>query len=287
MNALQLKSEDSYYTTIKGVKVFVDYSNERLKILDYEDITEDIIMTIADFAKSEKLGKIITNCRVKLIKPFRNCNFKIEGIINGFFKGENAHCVSLFLDREREVSIHKDQEDAIIHQCVIENKTSSKVRKHKFLIRNAEVSDIPQMIQIFKTVFKTYPTPVFSSSYLQSVINKQILFKVAVDEGKIISIASADMDKNNLNAEITDCATYPEYRGMGIIPNLIKYLEHDLQQDGFLTLYSLSRAINTGINKTFSKLDYRYCGRLVNNCHICGNFEDMNIWVKKLKHEIN
>lgn len=283
MNALELKNKDCYYTTIKGVKVFVDYTNERLKILDYACITEDIIMTIIDFAANEKLGKVISNCQTKLLKPFKNCNFNIEGIINGFFKGENAYCISLFIDKKREVSVHKNEEDSIIHQCVIEHKNSSKVRKHKYLIRNAEVNDIPQMIQLFTNVFETYPTPVFSSNYLQNVINKQILFKVAIEDGKIISIASADMDKYNLNAEITDCATYPKYRGMGIIPNLIQCLERDLQQKGFIALYSLSRAISPGINKAFSKLDYKYCGRLVNNCHICGTFEDMNIWVKKLK----
>ena len=53
----------------------------------------------------------------------------------------------------------------------------------------------------------------------------------------------------------------------------------------FKILYSLSRAINPSINKVLANLDYKYCGRLVNNCHICGDFEDMNIWVKKLKNK--
>ncbi|HCP15639.1 MAG TPA: putative beta-lysine N-acetyltransferase, partial [Peptococcaceae bacterium] len=29
-------------------------------------------------------------------------------------------------------------------------------------------------------------------------------------------------------------------------------------------------------------MHYEYSGRLVNNCDICGGFEDMNIWVKRL-----
>ena len=112
-------------------------------------------------------------------------------------------------------------------------------------------------------------------------MNVQILFKVAIENDNIISIASADMDKCNMNAEITDCATYPEHRGRGILKNLISELEQELFQNGFKTLYSLSRAINPGINKALANLNYKYCGRLVNNCHICGNFEDMNIWVKQ------
>lgn len=283
MKPLKLVSKENYYTNIHGIKVFVDFINERLKILDYQCISDNTIMDIVSFAKQNELGKVISNCRIKFLEPFRNCGFKVEGIINGFFSGEDAYCVSLFLDKKREVDVRKEDEDTILHQCVIESSETFKVRNHGYMIRNAIKSDIPQMIELFSSVFETYPSPVFNSAYLQNVMEEQILFKIAVDEGKIISIASTDMDKCNLNAEITDCATYPQYRGRGILPNLIQHLEQDLRKKGFHTLYSLSRAINPGINKSLSKLEYRYGGRLVNNCHICGGFEDMNIWVKKLK----
>ncbi len=283
MNTLHLKSKENYYTTINDINVLVDFTNERLKIIDYQTISINAIINIVNFARENEIGKVISNCRIRLLEPFRTFGFKIEGIINGFFDGEDAYCVSLFLDKKRELSLQKEEEDAILHQCVIENKRPSIVKNNKYIIRNAETSDIPQMIRLFSSVFETYPSPVFNGDYLQNVMNEQILFKVAVEDDNIISIASADMDKNNLNAEITDCATYSEHRGKGILPNLIQHLEEDLRQKGFRTLYSLSRAINPGINRSLSKLEYRYCGRLVNNCHICGSFEDMNIWVKKLK----
>lgn len=283
MNTLKLRRKDSYYTTIKGIKIFIDFINERVKLLDYQSITVNAIMDIVSFARENELGKVISNCRIKHLEPFRNCGFKIEGLINDFFNGEDAYCVSLFLDKKREISVQKEEEDAVLNLCITENKKNSIVKSNKYMIRNAEASDIPQMIRLFASVFETYPSPVFSGDYLQKVMNDQILFKVAVEDGKIISIASADMDKYNLNAEITDCVTYPEHRGRGVLPDLIQNLEEELSQKGFYTLYSLSRAINPGINRSLSKLEYRYCGRLINNCHICGNFEDMNIWVKKLK----
>ncbi len=283
MNALSFENKQSYYTEIKGVKALVDYTSERLKIIDYPCITEEILMSVVNFAKEKKLGKIISNCHIRLLKPFRNMGFKVEGIINGYFNGEDAYCVSLFIDKNREISNLYEEEDALLYKCVIKNKKSFTEGIDSYMIRNAEPSDIPQMIDIFSSIFETYPSPVFNDNYLRKVMNGQVLFKVAVEDGKIISIASADMDKLNKNAEITDCATYPEHRGRGILSNLIHSLEQDLQQEGFLTLYSLSRAINPGINSALSKLGYRYCGRLINNCHICGGFEDMNIWVKELK----
>ena len=282
MNRAELKCEENYYNYINDVKLYVDYTNERLKILDYSCISKDTLMTIIEFAKNESLGKVISNCRTKFLDYFKNCNFKVEGVINGFFDGEDALCVSFFIDKKREISKYSEEEDKIIYKSVVENKKNSKIKKHNHLIRTAGLSDIPQMIKLFSNVFETYLSPVFSIDYLEKVMNDNILFKVAVENDKIISIASADMDKCNMNAEITDCATYPEHRGKGILTNLISDLEQELQQSGFNILYSLSRAINPGINKSLANLDYKYCGRLVNNCHICGTYEDMNIWVKRL-----
>ncbi len=282
MKVLESRSKENYYTSINGSKIFVDYTNERLKILDYHNITDSNIIGIIDFASENGLGKIISNCRIRILEPYRKCGFKIEGLIKGFFQGEDAYCVSFFVDKKREVSTKTAEEDEIISKCDVENKKNYLKESQSYVIRNAETSDIPQMIKLFANVFESYPSPVFNGDYLHEIMKEQVLFKVAVEDGKIISIASADMDKENFNAEITDCATYPEHRGRGILPNLIQSLEQELLQKEFITLYSLSRAINPGINRTLGKLKYRYCGRLVNNCHICGGFEDMNIWVKNL-----
>ncbi|MDD4529394.1 MAG: putative beta-lysine N-acetyltransferase, partial [Bacteroidales bacterium] len=231
----------------------------------------------------EGFSKIISNCRIRLLKPFRSNGFVIEGIINGFFQGEDAYCISYFIDPQRQAVPQKEEEDSILYHCVSDTNRFSPQGKHKYTIRLANVRDIPEMVKLFSTVFKSYPSPVFSMEYLEKVMNEHVLFKVAEEDREIISIASADIDKLNLNAEITDCATYPEHRGKGMLSNLIYSLEADLKEKGFRTAYSLSRAINPGINKALSRLGYKYGGRLVNNCHICGGYEDMNVWVKNLK----
>lgn len=282
MNAVPFKN--NYYLKYKNVDLYVDYANGRLKILDYPGIAESIIKETITFAEQEGLGKIITNCRIRLLKPFRDAGFIVEGLINGFFKGEDAYCISYFIDKSRSVSVRKEEEDTILYKSVNEKSKFTPGLDSSYAIRDASVSDIPQMVKLFSEVFKTYPSPVFSAEYLKKVMSDKVLFKVATtNDDRIISVASADMDIINLNAEMTDCATYPEYRGSGLLSNLIHSLEYDLKSKGFYTLYSLSRAINPGINISLSKLDYRYCGRLINNCHICGSFEDMNIWVKRLK----
>jgi len=49
-----------------------------------------------------------------------------------------------------------------------------------------------------------------------------------------------------------------------------------------LCLFSLARASSFGMN-LFRRLDYRYRGTLINNCHISGAYEDMNTWVKNVR----
>ncbi len=283
MNIVQDNHRKNFFTTFKTVELYIDYSNQRLKILNFFVISTITINEIIAYARRKKLGKIIYNCPEQFLIPFQDCGFVIEGIIDGYFQGEDAACISFFLDREREKSIHENEENKIIDFCKQDAKRFNSAKEATYKVRLAAAKDIPQMIQLFSAVFETYPSPVFSEDYLQKVMREQVLFIVAEEEGKIISIASADMDKVYLNAEITDCATYPEYRGRNILSELICRLEEELKHAGFTTAYSLSRAKNIGINKSLSKLGYLYSGRLINNCHICGGYEDMNIWVKILR----
>lgn len=283
MNAVSYKFSDNTNKKLDGAEIYLDHANSRLKILSYEELSREFLAKVLAYAKEEGLGKVLCNCRIKDLKYFKEVGFAIEGLINGFFKGEDAYCVSFFLDRSRAYSARKEEEDRILKMCFEKGKMTvpSKLNS-EYKMKNCVENDIPQMVKLFKAVFKTYPSPVFDHDYLKEVMNTKILFKAVYKGDNIISIASGDMDKDNLNAEITDCATYPEYRGQGLLSNLVYALEADLVDMGFYTLYSLSRAINTGINMSLRKQGYNYSGRLVNNCNICGGFEDMNIWIKRL-----
>ncbi|MCM1565208.1 MAG: putative beta-lysine N-acetyltransferase [Dehalobacter sp.] len=272
----------NFYTNFSGVDMYVDYRNKRLKILSHSLLSELIIKEIIDYSKKENLGKIIANCHKQDLSIFEECGFVAEGIIDGFFQGEDATCMSFFLDKKRENSLYGEKENRIIDYCVKNTNKFELTKNKNYTMRQAVPDDIPQMIQLFQTVFETYPTPIFSREYLQEVMRDYVLFMVAEEGAGIISIASAVLDKRHMNAEITDCATYPKYSGKNILSELIFQLETQLKRNGFATSYSLARANNLGINRSLSKLGYMYRGRLINNCNICGGFEDMNIWVKIL-----
>ena len=284
MKKFQCDTENNCYFTIDTVKIYLDKMNKRVKIFDSDSITIQTLEKIKGFASVNQAGKIIGNAVLSHVKLFTQAGFCIEGKIDGFFKGTDAYCVSYFMDGKRKISENPEQKDKIIAQCLMSDSRyiAGGSNNPPYSIRTAAQRDIGEIAALFSTVFSTYPTPVYDEEYLRQTMNGKILYKVAEYEGKIIGIASADMDMENRNAEMTDCATYPEYRGKGVLSNIIYELESELKNRNFITLYSLSRAVNTGINMVLCKHQYKYRGRLINNCNICGAFEDMNIWIKMI-----
>jgi len=266
----------------KQVDLYLDPMNSRLKIMDFPKMTAEVLEDIKGYAAQMNFGKILCNCRIEALGSFIQSGFTEEGHIDGFFNGDTAYCVSYFINGDREIPVQEEVKDKIIAHCQASERVTGPSIQDRILIRDAEERDIPRMIGLFKEIFETYPSPVFDADYLRNSMQTKTMFKVAIMDGEILSIASADMDLKNNNAEITDCATKPIHRGKGLLTYLIAQLEESLRQKEFKTLYSLSRAIEPGINKALWKMHYEYSGRLVNNCDICGGFEDMNIWVKRL-----
>jgi putative beta-lysine N-acetyltransferase len=275
--------EARYEIGPKDPRLFLDLTNNRLKILEPCSLSPGELAGIKQYAAELKIGKILCHCRRHEREAFLQSGFVEEGKIPGFFHGETAHCVSFFVDPEREISRRRDLEDMILAQCRANVRNGERLLEEGVLIRDADHGDIPQLTCLFKEIFETYPSPVHRADYLRHIMEHKTMFIVAEIGGEIISVASAEMDAANKNAEITDCATKPDWRGKGLLTYIIARLEKSLEEKDFKVLYSLSRATEPGINKALWKMQYEYSGRMVNNCHICGGFEDMNLWVKTLK----
>lgn len=288
MKKFQCDAENDCKITIDTIKIYLDNMNKRVKILDSSNISVQALEKIIDVATVNQAGKIIVNTDISNLKIFTEAGFNIEGKIAGFFKGKDAYCLSYFIDSKRKIAANSVEKDMLVRQCIKKHGKyiAGGSNTLPYSIRTATQRDIREIAALFSAVFSTYPTPVYDEDYLSQTMNRNVLYKIAELEGKIIGIASADMDIVNLNAEMTDCATYAEYRGKGVLSNIINELESELRNRNFITLYSLSRAINTGINMVLCKYEYIYAGRLINNCNICGAFEDMNIWTKNI-HPIN
>ena len=143
-----------------------------------------------------------------------------------------------------------------------------------------EAGDAEALVQLYRTIFSSYPSPLRDLAYVKRVMKSHVHFLAVFYDGRPVSAASAEIDYDNLNAEITDCATLVEHRGHGLLTMLLDYLEKEMWKLNMGVIYSLSRAGSFGMNAALNKMEYTFKGRFINNCHIGGRFENMNLWIK-------
>lgn len=268
-----------------GENIIIDIYNSRIKVLNYQGKdTVSFVQKIKKTAKEKQIGKIIFQVNEKLVEPLKKEGFVLEGIIPAFFNGDDCFYLSYFLTAERRASKYLEKEDAIIKEVLnSDRKQKMKPLPKNLKIRAANLGDVAALVQLYRQIFSTYPSMLLNEDYVRTVINNRVRFIAVFDGEKIVSAASAEIDMENNNAEITDCATLPEYSGLGLLTAIITALEKEMWESGRGVLYSLARAGSYGMNAVLHKLNYSFNGRAINNCHICGRFEDMNIWVKTNK----
>lgn len=266
-----------------NAKIRVDKFNQRIKIKSINGSIEELMSKLAPFIKYYKFGKIIYISKKDKLEEFKKQGFIMEAKIDKFFNGDPGYFLSKFITIDRKTSIRIPEEEEVLIKAreYIDEEFEHSV-EDQYVIRSATKEDAEELAKLYDSIFETYPSPMNDSEYIKAAMDNNMLFKVAVYGGEIVSAASADMDIDNFNAEMTDCATKKDHRGSGLMGRLLYELEEELRTRNFKVLYSTARSISTGMNIVFAKHNYEYAGRLINHCHICGQFEDMNIWMKTL-----
>ncbi len=215
-------------------------------------------------------------------KPhFQKHGYTQEAIIPKFFKNKET---ALFMCKYHSKARKKNAQKARTKQILAltnKNRTKSKPG-NTFPIHQAKPADIKQMAHVYKKVFKTYPFPIHDPKYLLKTMKNNVIYYGIKQAGKIVSLGSCEMDKQNKNVEMTDFATLPPYQGQGMALQLLIHMEKQMKQKGIKTTYTIARALCPGVNIIFTKLKYKYAGTLINNTNISGHLENMNIWHKSL-----
>lgn len=276
----QTESGDGY-----TMEVCYDFVNERIRIDDYQGSIAIIARKAKQIAKMSSFTKLIIKAQVDDWRLLVSQGFLLEGIIEGYFKGSDAFLLVYYLaDRRRATKEWKKEDDLIEKICEQQNQTPKKLTiPAEYQIRIADVNDANSLTNLYKEVFSSYPTPLNDETYVREIIQKESsVFLVVEWKGSIVSAASAELNNTFKNAEMTDCATLPEHRKYGFMQLLLSELETELKKRKIYCAYSLARAGSYGMNACLKKLDYKYNGRLLNNCFINEKYEDMNVWVKKL-----
>ena len=229
--------------------------------------------------------KILAKVPALALTPFVQNNYVIEAFVPGYYNNtEDCIMVSKFFSKLRSEKPVQDLSEFYNLSAKIENNGEIKYRHSlKFLIRILNSNDVGQITDVYKKVFETYPFPVFEPRYiLKTMEDKSVHYFGIFDKTKLIGISSAEIDVANKNAEMTDFAILPEYRGQNMGYKLLNIMENEMKALNIKTLYTIARLKSPGINIIFLKNGYKLSGFLINNTNISGKIESMNVYYKSL-----
>ena len=150
-------------------------------------------------------------------------------------------------------------------------------------VRELHHGDVEDMARIYRGVFSTYPFPIHDPDYLKEVLSDHVRSFGVFSGNKLIALAACEMDRENLNVEMTDFATVAEYRGQKLAYYLLEVMEEKMSEVGIKVAYTIARSLSPGMNITFSRHQYQFAGTLKNNTNIAGQIESMNVWHKALR----
>lgn len=263
------------------VQAHLDQVSRRIWVNQYQTTNPTALRNfLKELAREQALEKIIFPVRTEDLNRFSGEGFAEEGVIEGYFPGTNGHFLSAYPSSKRGNSQVLSQEQQILQDIFAHSKRDLSPLPKEFTLRRATRKDTYAMAKLFSEVFKSYPTPVYDPLYLARSMKKGDLFMVVYNRQKLAGVAAAEIDWEHRRAELTNCATHPDYRGLGLNSILLKKVETKCLAQQINCLYSLARATSYGMNLVLHRLGYVYQGTLINNCHIGGGFEDMNIWVR-------
>jgi beta-lysine N6-acetyltransferase len=272
----------------KGTQLQHGKLNDRIYLmkLAHSDLPE-IIGHLNELAQQESYSKIFCKVPGWASPVFLANGFIIEASIPDFYNSTgDLFFVSKFLNSDRLLNLETDklkEFSEILMNTLAKNKRPKLTRQDKLIqLHEGHASEIASLYQ---KVFASYPFPIFDPEYIVDTMKTHIQYFGIIRNDKLIALASSEIDKTGKNAEMTDFATLPEYRGQNLSVVLLAEMEKIMLEQNITTLYTIARLNSIAMNKTFLKLNYKYAGTLIKNTNISGKIETMNVLYKHLSND--
>ena len=273
--------------TIGKSKIQHGKNNNRIYLMHlHKDDYPTIIGKMESLASKNDYTKIFSKIPKWAIQSFAASGYIEEAVIPKFYYGKHdTHFFSKFINGSRANSdkLNQHKINKII-QLAISKKDESLTSSLKPSLRMKVLnqSDIMKLAELYRRVFRSYPFPIFEQEYLLETMNNNVLYMGVFSDNNLIAASSAEMDITSKNAEMTDFATLQDFRGNNLSLFLLNNMESEMFKRDIRTLYTIARSVSFGMNITFGRMGYKFAGTLVNNTHIAGKIESMNVWYKHL-----
>lgn len=212
--------------------------------------------------------------------------YRVEASVPGFYKGDTeALFLARYLDPVRAASPDAAEIARIAELASGQPASAPPPLPAEFTLRVCTRDDVEAMAGIYREVFSTYPFPIHDPVWLLETMESHIDYfgiEDAQQGGRLVALASSEMDLDGLNVEMTDFATLPDFRGRNLALHLLAAMEAAMRRKRMRTACTIARALSPGMNITFAKAGYKCSGTLINNTNISGGIESMNVWYKNL-----
>ena len=285
IKVLSKKTEDKI-EIFHGALIQHGSLSERVYLMKLNQTDPDVIISKMDeLARVKKYTKIFAKVPQSCIDAFLAFGFELEAQIPDFYNGKDAAAfLAYYYDTSRQVEDDREEIGKVIDLAESQKGSSGKSGSMPLnaVLRQCNSDDAVRMSEIYRAVFPTYPFPIDEPGYIVKTMDENIAYYGVEIDRELVSLSSAEMDVKSGNVEMTDFATLPAYRGNSFASLLLQQMEKEMTVRGIVTAYTIARAVSPGMNITFSRADYNYGGRLINNTNISGKIESMNVWYKKL-----
>ncbi len=280
---------DQVETIGKGTLIQHGKYNDRIYLMKlYRDDCPEVLSELNGIARENHYSKIFVKVPASAAPLFFADGYMMEAHIPGFYRGkEAAFFLSKFLDSDRLMGVEygslKELGALLGEKPGKSDKIKDSLKKSsKFKWRKLDQRDVEQITRIYMEVFLSYPFPIHNPGYILKTMKEDVRYYGMEKKGKLVALASADVDKNGSNAEMTDFATLPDFRGKGLSIRLLLEMEKQMKKENIKTLFTIARLNSPAMNRTFLRLHYIYSGTLIRNTHIAGKLESMNVYYKSL-----
>jgi putative beta-lysine N-acetyltransferase len=249
-----------------------------------EDFPE-IVFLMDELVEVRGYTKIFAMIPEYALERFLADGYEEEARVPGLYRGtEDGFFLGKYLGEERRKERQPELVRDILQTARAKAGSGTEVPLEAgFSWRLTEPGDAPQMAEVFRQVFGSYPVPIFDPDYLREEMRRGKLYFGIWEGDRLVALASPYLDEEGQNGEMTDFATLSNYQGKGLAGFLMRRMEEEMARRGFKTAYTFARAYSYGMNIAFARNGYTFAGTLTNSVNIAsGGLESMNVWYKKL-----
>ena len=268
--------------------ILVSPFNRRITVNSFNlarpDGAAEMAQVLTEKARAQGLDKIWLKSPARWKNAFLDSGMKLEAAIPGYYQGEETALVlARYLSASRQTPSNS-RGVQLVEKLIssLKAETGKRILPAGITPKWAQREHCADLARLFSRVFPTYPFPVDNPDYIEHTLDNGVCYITAWHNGELVAASSAETNRPQKNAEMTDFATLPRWRGHGLANCLLARMESRLQDEGYRCLYTIARSSSIGINKVFAGAGYGFNGVLINNCNISGDFEDMNVWSKNL-----